>query len=780
MIAQGQFTRLLNASTEERSQIFRKLFRTERYQSLQIKLLQEAAHLEEQRKEKNIYIEQVLHNVQYLQDDPKADALAVLCAATPPDQAKELLSELISRQNAELEQIEQELKKTEAELEKLQQSLGAAEQASNLHKQLTEKQAELKNLLPVCEEAKKLAEQYADAPKQLDELAAEIERTKAALDTCRAIEKLKTQQINAKNSADLERAKVDKQKQLLDKLDAEIAANEKESADLENCAVQKEALAAKAMQLAQRGDALRKLAKSLQSCRGYSKAAQEAASAYRTASEKRQAANAERDRLESAFLDAQAGLLAQNLAEGQPCPVCGNIHHPALAQLPHTAPTEAQVNDAKKAALDAGQIAENASVKSGEAKATLEEALASLRRDAEALLPERFSGEAGSFSILEAALKEENEVLAASQSECNAAQKQNDADCRLRKKLESQHKEKVDERTAIADKITQCERVAAECAARANELEKQVAEKTSTMPYPSQEAAQNELQRIENKRDTLRRNADNANTAFTEAKDKCTKAQSAISALQEQQQKNAVAYTPEALESMHLEDEKLHASQSNLRAKEKELTAQLQPNQRALEDYCAASAELAVIEQRQQWVSALSATANGTLSAKQKIRLETYIQMTYLDRILVHANTRLMQMTSNQYELERIDPENQRSQSGLDLGVIDHYNGSHRSVKTLSGGESFKASLALALGLSDEVQISAGGIRLDTLFLDEGFGTLDDESLEQAIQVLNGLTEGNRLVGIISHVETLKERIDTQIVVRKSSVGGSTASIVLP
>ena len=123
----------------------------------------------------------------------------------------------------------------------------------------------------------------------------------------------------------------------------------------------------------------------------------------------------------------------------------------------------------------------------------------------------------------------------------------------------------------------------------------------------------------------------------------------------------------------------------------------------------------AALEQRVQWVGALAATAGGTLTSKQKIKLEAYIQMDYLDRILRHANLRLMQMTDAQYELERIGAENQRSQSGLDLGVIDHYNGTRRSVKTLSGGESFKASLALALGLSDEVQSAAGGIRLDTL-----------------------------------------------------------------
>ena len=152
--------------------------------------------------------------------------------------------------------------------------------------------------------------------------------------------------------------------------------------------------------------------------------------------------------------------------------------------------------------------------------------------------------------------------------------------------------------------------------------------------------------------------------------------------------------------------------------------------------------------------------------------------MNYLDAILVHANTRLMQMTAGQYELERVGAENQRSQSGLDLGVIDHYNG-RRSVKTLSGGESFKASLALALGLSDEVQSAAGGIRLDTLFLDEGFGSLDDESLEQAIRVLAGLTEGDRLVGIISHVAALKERIDKQVVVKKARSGGSTVEVIV-
>ncbi|MBR0104784.1 MAG: SMC family ATPase, partial [Firmicutes bacterium] len=168
----------------------------------------------------------------------------------------------------------------------------------------------------------------------------------------------------------------------------------------------------------------------------------------------------------------------------------------------------------------------------------------------------------------------------------------------------------------------------------------------------------------------------------------------------------------------------------------------------------------------------------GKISGKERIRLETYIQRTYLDRILNHANVHLMKMSGGHFELRRSKSvENMRSQSGLELNIIDHFNGTERSVKTLSGGESFIASLSLALGLSDEIQMSAGGIKLDTMFVDEGFGSLDESSLNQAINVLNGISQDNLLIGIISHVAELKERIDKKIVVTKEKYGESSVRI---
>lgn len=189
------------------------------------------------------------------------------------------------------------------------------------------------------------------------------------------------------------------------------------------------------------------------------------------------------------------------------------------------------------------------------------------------------------------------------------------------------------------------------------------------------------------------------------------------------------------------------------------------------------------IEKEYIWMKSLSDTANGTLNGKRKIELETFIQMNYFDQILRRANLRLLTMSCGQYELKRQeDEESKKGKAGLDLNVIDHYNATERSVKTLSGGESFLASLSLALGLSDEIQSYAGGIQLDTMFVDEGFGSLDEEALGQAINALERLTEENRLVGIISHVSELKERMERKIIVTKNrgknSVGSSIKLVI--
>lgn len=781
LIAQGQFTKLLNASTEERSRIFRKLFRTQRYAQLQERLQAEASALNQQRTAQNAKLDSLLGGLQFAPDDPDAEALRTLCAQTVPETALALLDALTARQAAALEEAGTALHTTEAQLDTVQQQLGAAAQAQRLAQQLAARQAELAAAKPALDAARAEADRHAGDAVQLDALTAQVTQAQSALAAYDALDTLCRQQTEAQDAARLAAAQAHKRRTQLDSLNAALAAAETELAALADADTRLLALQNRSAQLTQRGEALAKLEQRLADCQRQAKRAHKAQESYRTAAAAQDEARARRDALERAFLDAQAGLLAESLTEGVPCPVCGSIHHPARALLPHTAPTQTQVEAARQSAAEADRQAQTASAAAQSALAAANEAKTSLRRDAETLLPERFTTPEGTvpltFALMTNVLAEEAAALQTEQADCAAQCRQADADCRRKAQLEADRQAKTRQRPALEQAAAEADRSAAAQNASADALEGQIAERRAALPYPRRADAQAALDKLEADRSTLRTGMDTAQRKLKQAEQAVAAAEAAVEALTAQQtaaQKELPTCSAEELTAQQAE---LTAARETLRSREKQLSAQLLPNRKTAAQYRAAAEARQSLESRWQWVSALAATAGGTLTSKQKIKLEAYIQMNYLDRILRYANTRLMQMTAGQYELERIGAENQRSQSGLDLGVIDHYNGTRRSVKTLSGGESFKASLALALGLSDEVQSSAGGIRLDTLFLDEGFGSLDEESLELAIRVLSGLTEGDRLVGIISHVGALKDRIDRQVVVHKARTGGSTVEL---
>ena len=781
LIAQGQFTKLLNASTEERSRIFRKLFRTQRYAQLQERLQAEASALNQQRTAQNAKLDSLLGGLQFSPEDPDAEALRALCAQTVPETALALLDTLTARQAAALEEAGTALQATEAQLNTVQQQLGAAAQAQRLAQQLAARQAELAAAKPALDAARAEAGRHAGDAAQLDALTAQVTQAQSALAAYDALNTLCRQQTEARDAAQLAAAQAHKRRTQLDSLNAALAAAETELAALADADTRLLALQTRSAQLAQRGEALTKLEQRLADCQRQAKTAHKAQESYRAAAAAQDEARARRDALERAFLDAQAGLLAEGLTEGAPCPVCGSTHHPARALLPHTAPTQAQVEAARQAAAEADRQAQNASAAAQSALAAANEAKTSLRRDAETLLPERFTTPEGTvpltFALMTNVLAEEPAALQTAQADCAAQCRQAEADCRRKAQLEADRQAKTRQRPALEQAAAEADRSAAAQNASADALEGQIAERRAALPYPRRADAQAALDKLEADRRALRTGMDTAQRKLKQAEQSVAAAEAAVEALTAQQtaaQKELPARSAEELTAQQTE---LTAARETLRSRETQLSAQLLPNRKTAAQYRAAAEARQTLESRWQWVSALAATAGGTLTSKQKIRLEAYIQMNYLDRILRYANTRLMQMTAGQYELERIGAENQRSQSGLDLGVIDHYNGTRRSVKTLSGGESFKASLALALGLSDEVQSSAGGIRLDTLFLDEGFGSLDEESLELAIRVLSGLTEGDRLVGIISHVGALKDRIDRQVVVHKARTGGSTVEL---
>lgn len=295
-------------------------------------------------------------------------------------------------------------------------------------------------------------------------------------------------------------------------------------------------------------------------------------------------------------------------------------------------------------------------------------------------------------------------------------------------------------------------------------LEAQRAQLTAVLGERTKEELTGQLTEKEKRLARLRQEREQAEQAYKECREQTVQWQAKIEALAGQDTDAGQPTEEEIL----ARKQQWQAKKAELSRKREERYAVWRQNQGIYDSVQGSRQKLAAAEQEYIWVRALSDTANGALSGKRKIELETYIQMAYFDRIVRRANLRFLTMSGGQYELKREESgDNKKEKAGLDLNVVDHYNGTERSVRTLSGGESFQASLSLALGLSDEIQSYAGGIRLDTMFVDEGFGSLDEESLEQAMRALSGLAGGDRLVGIISHVAELKERIGKKILVTR-------------
>ena len=303
------------------------------------------------------------------------------------------------------------------------------------------------------------------------------------------------------------------------------------------------------------------------------------------------------------------------------------------------------------------------------------------------------------------------------------------------------------------------------------ELTRQIGELSEALLYASEEEASRKQDESEKQQKNLREEILGIQENHRRCKEEADLLKGKLSQLREHLLQYSTLPSDE-----ELQEEKDRVDQEKAAAEEarQSCRSRWETNQTILEQITSETESLKKLEKKYSWLKALSDTANGTVSGKERITLETYVQTSYFDRIIQRANTRFFIMSGGQYDLKRRDEaDSLRSLSGLELSVIDHNNASERSVKTLSGGETFKASLSLALGLADEIQSSAGGIQMDTMFVDEGFGSLDEESLQQAIRALNNLTESRRLVGIISHVSELKQKIDKQIVVTKDQNGKS-------
>ena len=471
--------------------------------------------------------------------------------------------------------------------------------------------------------------------------------------------------------------------------------------------------------------------------------------------------------MQRAFLDAQAGILAGSLQAGIPCPVCGSVEHPRPAVLSEHAPTEEQVKCAKTAYDDAQAAASAASESAAAQKAKVEEKADALRRALETLLPGLSEEQA------ESAAQEQLQIAETQIGELNAQIETAKQNIRRKENLDKQIPKTEDALRAAQDTRNKADKQIGMLQTQQHALAARIAELRQVLTCKDKASAEQEIGVLETRADALEQALTDAQTKEKSSLNTLTATRAAIRQLREQLKTGADADLDKLSAKLHIQrGQKLDEQRQSVHTR-------LAVNGRAHDKIIKQRDALDALEQKFTWMDVLARTAAGTLSRKAKIDLETYVQTTYFDHILSRANLRLQKMSGGQYDLKRRrNADNKQSRSGLDLDIVDHINATERSVNTLSGGEAFDASLALALGLSDEVQMSTG-IHLDTLFVDEGFGSLDSSALSKAYQTLAGLTEGTRMVGILSHVSELKERIDRQIVVSKGPDGSSHAELIV-
>lgn len=564
----------------------------------------------------------------------------------------------------------------------------------------------------------------------------------------------------------------------------------------------------------------------------------DAQSEFETLTADYKTAKTQYDELYERFLRGQAGVLAETLKSGEPCPVCGSTEHPAPAAIPDEDISESKLkklnteSDNAKGRLDAktadcsalraemetlikrfeGDASKWLAASSFEAAGTLlVDAIGEVGQTISEMTTQRADDEKALADLaakMESAAKRKEEIA----PQCTALSAEIDT---LKNRFLKDFKEYAPDAVwdtageELSSLLTDTQTAADELTAKKNTDEARLTElkknrEDAAKAHSDSETALSSARTLvgerENREQEQRALRDTANRAYQEAltangfsdetgyaaaliteEELVTMTKRLLDYEENEKQINRDITRLESetagkaqpdLDKLSAEAAEIKEAAGTLRSVREETKSRLDNTSRILKELRKSAATLVRIEKEYAALKGLSDTANG------KLDFETYAQMAYFGRVLRAANLRLKLMSQNRYTLLRKEESgDRRFKTGLELEVLDVYTGKARSANSLSGGESFMASLSLALGLSDVVQQSAGGIHLDAMFIDEGFGSLDAEVMELAVRTLTEMAGTNRIVGIISHVAELRERIEKQIRVEKTP-SGSRISIV--
>lgn len=902
MIAQGDYLRLLHASSRERKEIFSKIFDTGVYRQVQTRLKEEndrmAAALEDGRK----LIAHELGDVQMSPEREEEWQALLTRPETGAEQIEEALSRFLSEQEKALKDMALQKKEKEQAERSLEEKLRQAEEinrqlallekereALSLLLSRKEEQEELEKRLSLAQKAEKTEPAQRNFQERKKELDAGQKRQKERKEALALLQKnaqaaireaeeerkrhdarfpgLQEELVKLQSDLPLfeqcKKARADQEEaagrealagkrrkeaqEQLESLKQQLETLKKEQERLEGAAGEADALKLRLEGLKRQKERLLRLAQQLsewkktvqkreEKMREAEAALQELARRDRTYAERNQA-----------FLAAQAGLMAEKLTEGSPCPVCGSLHHPAPAPLAESAVTQEAVEQAKQERDEAERKSRRIAGESAGLVESCRRQRLSMEQDLGVLMQEE-AGEAMSWEdcgeeafgervsawgrVSHAACMENLHQVQKRLEEAQQAgmlleeKKQEKIRTEEKREKAEAQKEEADrlllemrEKLAAAKSALeqirkrlpgQTEEEARGALARLTEEKKRLEERLSQAEERKNTLLQQEkeqagaLQAAEENAERLKKALEAAALAWEnswkeqgfDTEEACLQARASVADM-EAWKRTRAAYDQELLRSRErtaqlekqlagqertaaevlqaLADsrETCRQEREKLEADSGQLTAVWGRNRKALENLKRLWKGQETQEKEYRLLRHLFQTANGRLSGTAGLDFQTWVQRQYFQRMIQAANRRLNVMADGQFLLQcrSLDALGKQGEVGLDLDVYSMVTGKVRDVKTLSGGESFLTALAMALGMADVIQSTAGYVQIDAMFIDEGFGSLDEESRMRAIRILQELAGGKRLIGIISHVQELKDQIDRKLIVKKDEKG---------
>lgn len=737
MIAQGDFLKLLHAESKERKKIFSRIFQTNIYSKMQEELKAECDGLRTQLENSHREIEGELERIEIAEHSEYAEKWSQQEKTTfHLEEILEMLKEYLREEIAVENRLDQELKQNEKELEQLQGVIQEAEQTNgwlhtfeqtkNSYMKLSEQKPRMDHARVRVQEAK-VAQQIRNAQIQSEQFRAEVLRSEKRQEKWTAQLGEQKKECKKLETAYQTAQKITEEKR--PRLEQELFTIKQKKEKLEQLKRKLLSLNEKAQRYKQSGEKV-----------------EEKNGIYREA-------NARFEQLYEMFFREQAGILAKDLMEGVPCPVCGSAAHPSPAKMVSENLSQGTVeaarkqrDQAEKQRDQANQLFQTVRQEYLLEKQAVEEYRISAAGDMQTLDRTWLSEEAGRLRKRETECQSEMQSLVHTVQKAEKVYKSVTETIHLMQGQLENEKQNYEPLLAKSKDANQQYETLLHRSGFSEETYQ-----AAWMEPKDMEELESRILRYETER---------------------SEKEGAIQTLQQQLQ-------GKQLRNVEKEKQKLlelREFQTEHQKKKLEHFSRSQNNQRAYEKLLSIGRKEEGLRKKFVCMEDLSRTANGTLKQSVKLDFETYVQRQYFQRIITAANRRLSRMTSNEFILQcrDLDRLGSQGQAGLDLDVYHLVNDATRDVKTLSGGESFMAALSMALGMADVVQNTAGAVRMETMFVDEGFGALDDEAREQAIRILTELSDENRMVGIISHVNELKEQIPRKLIVGKTD-NGSTA-----